>query len=464
MKPSGRALVWFRRDLRLEDNPALAAATAAHTEVVCLVVIDEHILDAAGPHRRAQYLAHVAALDDELAAIGGRLRVRRGDPRRLLPAEAREVGADVVYWNEDVAPGARSRDKAVQADLTEAGVQVHASWGHLVHPPGAVRTAKGTLSQVFTPFFRRWDTTPWEPWPEPGTAPLAADAGEAGEPIPEAEAPAPMLGGPTAATARLAAFAERADDYLEVRDRIDIDATSGLSADLHFGTLSPRRVIEVVGTHSPGRAAFVRQLAWRDWYAHLLSDRPTMVRRAQKPAYDDIAWRDDPDGFTAWCEGRTGYPVVDAAMRQLRATGWMHNRARMIVASFLVKDLLVDWRRGEKWMRYWLTDGDVAQNVGNWQWVAGTGPDAAPWFRIFNPVTQSRTHAAEGTWIRTWVPELGGLAGRSLHEPWRGNPAGEGALPLGSGEAYPEPIVDHAASRERTLAAYRAATRAPQSH
>lgn len=444
----GTAVVWFRRDLRLDDNPALAAAAARHDEVVCLYVLDDRLLDRAGPHRRRQLLADLDGLDAELAAHGGRLLVRRGDPVRVVPAVARDVGA--VYWNDDVTPFAAARDAAVRAALE---VPVDSWWGHLVLPPGSVCTAKGAVSRVFTPFFRRWQATPWDPWPSPGEARLLDEVGEG---VPAPDAAPPRAGGPRAAAERLQTFLARVDGYDDQRDRIDLDGTSELSADLRFGTLSPRQVVEAVGTATPGRAAFVRQLAWRDWYAHLLHEQPGLVDHAQRPEYDRIAWRDDAAGFTAWCSGQTGYPVVDANMRQLRATGWMHNRARMIVASFLVKDLLVDWRRGERWFRHWLTDADVPQNAGNWQWVAGTGPDAAPYFRVFNPVTQSRSFDPDGVHIRTWVPELAGLAGDAVHAPWLAGPLELAAAGVVLGETYPHRVVEHAEARDRAVAAYRA--------
>jgi deoxyribodipyrimidine photo-lyase len=226
---------------------------------------------------------------------------------------------------------------------------------------------------------------------------------------------------------------------------------------LRFGTISPRQVVEAVGEAGADRTAFVRQIAWRDWFAHLLAELPALPDRALRPELDRIAWRDDPEGLAAWQEGRTGYPLVDAGMRELAATGAMHNRVRMVTASFLVKDLLIDWRRGERHFRHLLADGDVAQNVGNWQWVAGTGPDAAPYFRVFNPVAQSRAHDPGARYLRRWVPEIAALDGQAIHAPWEVGPLELAAAGVTLGETYPAPIVDHAAARLRTLAAYRAA-------
>ena len=244
------------------------------------------------------------------------------------------------------------------------------------------------------------------------------------------------------------------------RDLPAIDGTSVLSADLHFGTLAPRTVVTTIGTSTRGRAAFVRQLAWRDWYAHLLWEFPSLVDRSMRPELDRIRWENDPADIAAWQEGRTGYPLIDAGMRQLATTGWMHNRVRMATASFLVKDLLVDWRIGERWFRRLLVDADLAQNAGNWQWVAGTGPDAAPYFRVFNPVLQSEKFDPDAAYIRAFVPELAGIAAPWVHRPWTAPPEtlASGGVTLGT--TYPYPIVDHRFARGRTISAYAEASRA----
>jgi deoxyribodipyrimidine photo-lyase len=435
----GTAIVWFRRDLRLGDNPAWAAATAGHDLVVALYVLDPRLLDAAGPHRRRQFLAHLGALDERLAEAGGRLRVRTGDPLALVPAEARAASAEAVYANADVTAFAVARDDAVADALRGEHVPLRWSWGTLVHPPGAVRTKKGELSRVFTPFHRAWSAMPLDAWPEPGRARIA-DA--PADPVPAPDGVPRQAPGEDAAIDRLDAWLEQVDAYDETRDLPATDGTSELSADLRFGTLSPRTVVGAVGTATAGRAAFVRQLAWRDWYAHLTHEHPDIARRALSSGFDRVRWRDDPDALAAWRNGRTGYPIVDAGMRQLARTGWMHNRVRLVTASFLVKDLLLDWRHGERWFRHLLVDGDVPQNAGNWQWVAGTGPDAAPYFRVLNPTTQSRRFDPSGDYIRTWVPELAHLDDRTIHAP-------NGAL-----VDYPAPIVEHREARARALAAY----------
>jgi deoxyribodipyrimidine photo-lyase len=328
-----------------------------------------------------------------------------------------------------------------------------------------VRTAAGGLSQVFTPFFRAWSATRWSSWPEPATASVLADPGEE---LPAATVPYPLLDGDDGeaarpgepgAWARLIAAAARADAYVVEHDRPDHVGTAQLSPDLRFGTLSPRTVVEVIGEATPGRAALVRQLAWRDWFAHHLFAVPTMPDEPMRATYAGLRWRDDPDGVDAWRTGTTGVPFVDAGMRQLLATGWMHNRVRLVTASFLVKNLLVDWRRGERWFRHVLVDGDVPQNVGNWQWVAGTGLDAAPYNRIFNPVLQGERFDPLGDYVRRWVPELGGLAGAAVHAPWRAGPLELAAVGVVLGDTYPAPIVDLGESRARALAAYDEARR-----
>lgn len=441
--------MWFRRDLRLDDNPAWEAAATTHREIVPLFVLDPQLMAAAGVFRRRQILADLAALDARCRSVGGRLHTVEGDATTVVPALAARLGATAVHVNLDVSPLARRRDHAVADRLAERDVRWDAHWGGLVHPPGAVRTAKGSLSQVFTPFWKTWRSVPHD-LPHRGATPSqlaeVLDLG-GGVPLPSADAPPPFAGGEQGAHERLRVVDAIVDDYPTTHDLPAIDGTTQLSAALRFGTLSPRRIISVLGTHTQGREAVARQLAWRDWYAHLTWQQPTIASNALRPQFDAIAWNHDDAGFEAWCQGRTGFPIVDAGMRQLAHTGWMHNRVRMITASFLVKDLLIDWRRGERWFRTLLVDGEVSQNAGNWQWVAGTGPDAAPYFRIFNPTSQGKKFDPEGTYITRWVPELAHIDTRFVHEPWL-------AGGLSGAPDYPAPIVDHAAARARCLDAY----------
>ena len=451
------ALAWFRRDLRLHDNPAWAAATA-HDRAVALVVIEPALLAAAGPFRRRAYVSAVAGLAGSLRRAGGGLRVVCGDPAEVVPRVADEVAAEVVVVNADVTRWSVQRDRRV---LDRLGRPLESHWGTLVHPPGSVLTTSGTLSRVFTAFYRRWKVEPLPAEAHPGSAEILRGRGDAtlGNVLGD---PANPPWGEDDALERLRRWLlDGVDEYHEKRDRYSEDGTSGLSAELHFGLLSPREVV-AGGCATPGRTAFVRQLAWRDWFAHLTAENPEIDRAALRPEYDRIEWASGQNaeaGFGAWRAGRTGYPIVDAAMRELASTGKMHNRLRMVTASFLVKNLLIDWRRGERWFRRLLIDGDIPQNAGNWQWVAGTGPDAAPYFRVFNPMTQSRRFDPRGDYLRRWLPELARLDSKAIHAPWEAGPLVLAAAGVTLGITYPHPIVEHSQARARALETYRRAVR-----
>jgi len=439
------ALVWFRRDLRLADNPAWAAATRSHDSVTALFVMDPRILGRS-PRRDALLVGHLRALDRRLGEAGGALKVRAGAPEIVVPDES--AGHDAAYWNRDAGPYAERRDARVLDAVT---IPVHRHDGLTVHAPGVIVAKSGTPYRVFTPYFRAWAEVPWNLWEQPGSADIARDRGDGLL----GEQDLPVASGEGGALERLERWLERVDEYDVTRNHLEPGSTSELSADLHFGILDARRVRAEVGEHSKGRAAFVRQLAWRDFSFQALRMFPTAPTAPIRSEYGAIAWRDDHDGLEAWTTGTTGYPIVDAAMRQLLAEGWMPNRVRMIVASFLIKDLLIDWRLGEQHFRRELIDGDLAQNVINWQWVAGTGLDAAPYFRIFNPVTQGRTHDPDGRYVRRWVPELAGIEGPAIHAPWELGPLELAAAGVTLGVDYPAPIVDHAAARVRTIDAYK---------
>jgi len=454
-------ILWFRRDLRLHDLPALHRVLEGGGLVVPVFVVDPSLLDGRWPsaNRRWFLAGALRGLQQALRDRGSALVLARDDPRRAIPELASRYAAARVVVSRDGSPYAHGRDEAVAASLRAAGVAFEAGRGQLIHEPSEIRRGDGGPFSVFSPFHRRWLEQPVrEVLPAPDHLP--GPAGAAGPPASDVD-PADLLGDTTptadpalllepsepAARARLERWATSAalDDYATGRDRLDLEGTSRLSQDLRWGLLSPIEVLHRTAGDGPGRARFAAELAWRDFYAHLLWREPRVARESFQRQFDRIAWSTDAAAIQAWKDGRTGYPVVDAAMRQLRASGWMHNRARMITASFLTKHLGVDWRVGESHFMEHLVDGDPASNNGGWQWAASTGTDAQPWFRVFNPTLQGRRHDPNGDYVRRWVPELAaaGLSGPEVHEP----PPG----------AYVPPIVGHAEARGRALEAFRSA-------
>lgn len=438
------SIFWFRRDVRLDDNPGLNAAAEAG-DVVPLFVIDPTLFDRSSARRRDLLVAGLVDLDLRLAEREGRLRVEYGKPAEVVPRVAGEAGAEAVHVSREVTPFGTTRDLQVSRE-----VELVAHDGLYAHPPGSVLTEAGDAYKVFSAFHRSWSLREVRPSVLPDNAEFTDDAGAGLPPFDEAAVPA----GPGGAERRLSAFRERVDDYDDQRDRIDLDATSHASVDLKYGWIGPRRLISEIGDSTKGRQAFVRQVAWRDFYGHLLAEYPSVVDESFDERYRAMEWRNDPEEILAWKQGRTGFPLIDAAMRRLVQEGQMHNRARLVVGSFLVKDLLVDWRIGERFFRHHLIDGDTAQNAGNWQWVAGTGTDAAPYFRVFNPVTQSERFDPDGWFIRKWVPELAEVPDEWIHAPWEAGPMELLSYGVELGKTYPEPIVEHSMARQRALDSY----------
>jgi deoxyribodipyrimidine photo-lyase len=456
---------WIRRDLRLQDNPALTAAIEGAQQLLPLFILEPEMLSKAAPKRRAFLLNALADLDAQLRQRGSQLILRQGPARDALPALAAELGEVQVFAQQGFSPLARGRDEAIGKQL-----ELTLTEGEVLRQPKAIHKADERPYVVFTPYKRKWTEhplpTPADLLPTPETLPpLPAD-------LPSK--PLPTLAQVPIFPASSAAAHQRLDHFLtggllhygSQRDRLDLDGTSRLSPYLRFGLISARECF--AGAHmallqAGSKAAreeiqsWINELIWREFYTSILRYFPKVTRGAFRDAYNRIHWRDAPADLQAWQQGQTGYPVVDAAMRQLIATGWMHNRGRMIVASFLTKDLLINWQEGEAWFMAQLVDGDPAANNGGWQWTAGTGTDAAPYFRVFNPVLQGKKFDPEGEYIAQWVPELAGLPPKFRHEPWKLSAAQMVEHDFHLGQTYPERIVDHAFARDRALDAYRAA-------
>jgi len=469
------ALVWFRRDLRVADHAALHAALSAHGAVHCAFVFDTEILDLlpSRSDRRVEFIwESVRELKDALEARGGGLHVLYGRAREEIPRLARRLGAAAAYANRDYEPAALSRDEAVARALLEAGVAWRTRKDQVVFERNELRTRSGGDFSVFTPYKRAWlaKLAPLYVKPHPTgkyAARLAPDKGLRLPPLEEIGfrrtdlAALGISAGMSGGARLLARFRRHIDRYHERRDYPAARGTSNLSTHLRFGTVSIRQMVGYAWRRGgAGAHAWLAELVWREFYFMILASRPDVTEHAFRREYDALRFDDDPARWRAWCEGRTGYPLVDAAMRQLERTGYMHNRLRMVAASFLVKDLGIDWRRGERWFAARLNDYDLAANNGGWQWAASTGCDAQPWFRIFNPVTQSRRFDPHGDFIRSYVTELARVPALRVHAPWEMSRAEQRTAGCQIGEDYPEPVVDHAAARKRTLARFAAARRA----
>jgi deoxyribodipyrimidine photo-lyase len=474
-----RSLVWFRRDLRDSDHASLHAALRDSQEVYCAFVFDREILDClpARADRRVEFIhGSVTELDARLRARGGALLVRHEVARTAVPRLATELDVDAVFVNQDYEPAACERDAAVERALAAQGRAFHSCKDQVIFERSEIVTRSGAPFTVFTPYRNAWlkALSPGQLEPhslEGNLHKLAAPPAAMQHRLPSLEA----LGfertnllalaiepGMTGAARRFADFRQRIDRYRDARDFPSIKGPSYLSVDLRFGTVSIRQLAAYAHARSlraggEGAATWLNELIWREFYAQILWHSPHVVASAFKPMYDALGFRNDARHFAAWCEGRTGYPIVDAAMRQINQTGYMHNRLRMIAASFLVKDLLIDWRWGERYFANQLNDFDLASNNGGWQWAASTGCDAQPYFRIFNPVLQSQRFDGAGDFIRRYVPELAALRDGEIHAPWLLPLETQQARGVLVGRDYPAPIVDHARARIDAIALFRAA-------
>ncbi|WP_205474067.1 deoxyribodipyrimidine photo-lyase [Nocardioides sp. SYSU D00038] len=437
------SVMWFRRDLRLADNPALLAA-CADGPVLPLFVLDPALWGPAGAPRRHYLCASLRALDSGLAGLGGGLSVLRGDPVDEVLRAAREVGARRVHVSADFGPHGSRRDAAVERALAGVGIELVRTGSPYAVAPGRVLTGAGEPYRVFTPFSRAWAEHGWRaPVGPPDDATWATLRGTVELPDPALPEGTELPGaGEDAARRRWAEFLDRVAAYDVDRNLPGVDGTSRMSVHLKWGEVHPRTLLaDLAALRSKGATAYRTELAWREFYADVLHHRPESAREYLRPEYARIAYDEPGERFDAWREGRTGFPVVDAGMRQLRATGWMHNRVRMITASFLVKDFHVEWQHGARHFMHLLVDGDLASNQHGWQWVAGSGTDASPFFRVFNPTTQGRKFDPDGSYVRRWVEEL-----RDVADPHDPAPAARQRV------GYPGPIVDHAAERREALA------------
>ena len=437
---SKRAIFWFRRDLRLADNPALLAALDDADEVIPLFIMDDEIADRAGEHRRAYLASSLKALNDSL---NGNLLVISGNVTEVLRDVMKRYKVDSVHSAFPFAPYGNERD----AELKKEGIQLQQLGSGYAIAPGRVLKDDGTPYRVYTPFYRAWLAHGWRgpvaaPKNPAWVKPLKGDQN-----IPDWKSPAGVQiqeAGEKAALARFKNFLKKAaDDYADARNIPSIEGTSRLSPHLRWGEIHPRTLLAALG-QSQGHEVYRKEIAWREFYADVLFNNPHTTRDYYDAKFKKMRYDKPGKKFETWCEGKTGFPFVDAAMRQLVKEGWMHNRARMVVASFLVKDLHIEWQHGANFFMKYLIDNDVASNSHGWQWTAGCGTDASPYYRVFNPIEQGRRFDPEGLYIKKFVPELAHLNGDDVHEPWESD--------RGYSHGYPKRIVDHAAERLESLA------------
>ena len=473
-----RALVWMRRDLRLDDNAALLAAARESAHVACAFVLDPALLrsDRVGAPIVQFFFDALVELRGALRAAGSDLILREGDAREEIPALARELGADAVHFNEDYEPAAIARDAHVGAALRSGGVHVGMHLDHVYFGADEIVQQSGKPYVVFTPYRRRWDQrlAVERRLPYPSREGLKAKLLRRDILPPSREVPQPSeygftrssaypQSGETRAGEMLAAFVrDGLSQYGDTRNTPAVEGTSQLSPHLRAGTIGIRTCVDAAlrarSSASPHAAeniaVWISELAWRDFYQMILRTFPRVADGPFVEAAANLPWRDDEAAFAAWCAGTTGYPIVDAAMMQLNETGWMHNRLRMIVASFLTKHLLIDWRKGERYFEQRLADADLAANNGGWQWSASTGNDGVPYFRVFNPIVQGQNFDPDGAFVRRMLPALARVPTSYVHKPWEMPPLIARAARCEIGEDYPAPIVDHKFARERALATY----------
>ena len=469
--PEPLVLVWLRRDLRLDDNAAFYHALKSRCRVVAAFVFDTAILDPLPrADRRVEFIhGSIDALKTELQALGGDLLVRHGNAETEIVRLASELGVKTVYCNRDYEPDAIKRDARVTDLLSETGIDFKSSKDQVIFEQNEILTAAGTMFSVYTPYNRAWmkACNGFQLKAYPVRKYLAALQKRAPETMLSLDAigfertnlaELHVCPGAEGASAVFQDFLNRVDGYRDRRNFPGVKGPSYLSVHLRFGTISIRLLASVARAHnSEGATTWLNELIWRDFYHQILWHRPDVVGHAFKSDLDDLDFSRDEAHFRAWCEGRTGYPLVDAAMRQLNQTGYMHNRLRMVTASFLVKDLLIDWRWGERYFAEKLIDFDLAANNGGWQWAAGTGSDAQPYFRIFNPVSQSQKFDADANFIRRYVPEIAKLGAEAIHAPWLAKPLQLAEADVTLDKTYPRPIVDHAKQRARALRLFKRA-------
>lgn len=468
------AIVWFRNDLRIKDNEALVAASQ-HSCVVPVFIRETNSQARAAGGARNWWLHHsLAGLSHDLEELGAPLVLLSGDSPALIDKLFETTGASAVYWNRRYDPACLELDATLKANLQDKDLIAESFAGQLLHEPTKLRTGSGTHYKVYSPFWRALEPdvenrppldAPEQLTPLDEATGLATESLDSWKLLPTkpdwsgglADAWTP---GETGAHERLADFIEdRMQGYSDRRDMPGVDATSGLSPHLACGEITPAQIFEALKTTEndaapDDRTKFRKEVGWREFAWHLLANEPALAEKNHNPKFDAFPWRDDHSALDAWQKGLTGYPIVDAGMRQLWQTGWMHNRVRMVVASFLTKHLLIDWRTGEDWFWDTLVDADPASNAASWQWVAGSGADASPYFRIFNPVLQGEKFDPEGDYVRRFVPELADMPKKFIHKPWAAPDQVLETAGVRLGDTYPHPIIDHQLARDRALTAY----------